>query len=457
MWTYKSVKDTFINYFTSRGHIHVPESSLSPADPSLLFTNSGMVQFKDIFLGEKNPTYSLVCNAQDCIRAGGKHNDLDDVGKDSYHHTYFTMLGNWSFNYNPIENNQVYFKERAISMAWDLLINIYQLDNTKIYVTYFAGNKDLNLEPDYETRDLWLKYIPENRILPFGMKENFWEMGSSGPCGPCSEIHYDKIGNRDATVLVNADDPTVIEIWNLVFMQYNRNKNGNISILSKYHVDTGIGCERLVAILQNCTNYQIDIYKEILEIIQKIVNGPEYQDLYGINDPTYINTAYRVLADHSRTLLMVLVSGITPSNTEQGYVLRKIIRRAIQYGTKLNAPEGFLAEIVKNIILLWDNKYHNLIKFSVDNNITKEFIINSIIVTLTTEEKNFSRALKKGMTKFNNLVKYGKTDTNNLFLLFSSFGLPEYVIQQLCSENNITFNFVEFETLLEEHRKKSNK
>jgi alanyl-tRNA synthetase len=446
MWSYNQVKNTFIEYFKNKYHMYIPESSLIPKnDNSLLFTNSGMVQFKNIFLGLEEPKHYRVCNSQKCIRAGGKHNDLDDVGKDSYHHTLFMMLGNWAFNYDMNNNNtNSYFKKEAIDMAWDLLTNVYKLDKNNIYVTYFGGNSNLKLDPDHETKNIWLKYLPGDRILPFGMKENFWEMGLAGPCGPCTEIHYDKMGNRDASTLVNKDDPTVIEIWNLVFMQFKRHDDGNITQLTMKHVDTGAGLERLAAILQNCTNYQIDLFKNIINIIKKITNGPEYEDKYGMEDQHYINMAYRVIADHVRTLIMAINDGVIPGPNSKNYVVRRIIRRAIRYGTKLNAPDGFLTQVTKAVIDLLSIEYPEL----KDNT-------EKISTTVINEEIGFNNTMKKGLRKFNKLLNNKEMNTKNLFELYSSFGFPIDIIKQLCEENDIQFNLNEYNDLLEEHIKKS--
>jgi len=449
MWKYHQVKKTFVDYFLSKGHHFVPSSSVIPEnDKSLLFTNSGMVQFKNIFLGNEEPKYARVANSQKCIRAGGKHNDLDDVGKDSYHHTCFEMLGNWSFNYDPNVNNGAYFKIEAIDMAWDLLTNVYKLNPNNMYVTYFGGNDQLGLQPDLETRNLWLKYMPENKVLPFGMKENFWEMGASGPCGPCTEIHYDKLGNRDSSQLVNQDDPTVIEIWNLVFMQYQRLEDGSVIGLHKKHVDTGAGLCRLIAILNNCTNYQIDFYQNMINTIKKIVKGPDYQDLYGKDDPTYINTAYRVIADHTRTLITAMADGAMPGAFGRDHVVRRLIRRAIRYGTKLNAPDDFYVQVVEKIMPFLAEEYPEIM-----NHKTK------ILDVVKQEETTFNKVMKVCLRKFYNFITYKKCTVPNLFNLYVSYGFQIDLIKQLCEENNIIFNMVEWNELYEAHvaRSKGNK
>lgn len=472
MWTYNNVKNSFVDFFQKHNHTHIPSSSVVPSnDKSLLFTNSGMVQFKNIFIGTEQPITRRACNIQGCIRAGGKHCDLDDVGKDSYHHTFFEMAGNWSFNYIDSEStenpNSAYFKDVAIDMAWKLLVDEYKLDVNSMYVTYFGGCAELGLQPDIETKQLWQKYLPEHRILPFGMKENFWEMGYTGPCGPCTEIHYDKSHiQRDSSNLVNKDDPTVIEIWNLVFMQYRRLEDGSVIPLQMKHVDTGAGVERLTAVLQNCTNYQIDIFNNVMDIIfnvfeknTKITNKQtpqllQYVDLYGQDDPKHVNTAYRVIADHVRTMIFALSDGVVPEATDKGYVVRRLIRRALRYCTKIqesNLKEGILSEIVSEVYDLLVNKYNYVVLES--SLIGKDKIVNIV----QEEELKFGKVMKKGLKMFKTLIKKNNVGMNKLFELYTTFGFPVDIIKQLCEESNIEFRTEDFNLLMREHIEKSKK
>lgn len=439
MWNYKNVRDTFIRFFEDKGHTYIKPSPLIPTnDPSLLFTNSGMVQFKNIFLGKKAPYHKLACNSQRCIRAGGKHNDLDDVGRDCYHHTCFEMLGSWSFNYTSDPNCKSYFKQQAIDLAWDLLINVYGLDSSRIYVTYFEGTNQL--ECDTETKDLWDKYLPSDRILPFGMKDNFWEVGAIGPCGPSTEIHYDRIGGRDASSLVNRDDPTVIEIWNLVFVQHYRTDT-ELTKLANAHVDTGMGLERLISILCNCTNYQIDIFNDLINIINVHTGAPAYVDLYGSNDSQFINTAYRVIADHIRTIIYAICDGVVPEASDRGYVLRRILRRTIRYCCKLNSKAGLLTGIITECI----DYLASYDPFILDHK-------NTIVKIISNEDAKFTKALIKGMTYFTKItVNPSAVKMTDLINLYTTYGLPIDIIKQMCEEKQIDFIESEYQTCMSTH------
>uniref|UniRef100_A0A7N6AGF0 Alanine--tRNA ligase n=1 Tax=Anabas testudineus TaxID=64144 RepID=A0A7N6AGF0_ANATE len=320
------VRSTFLDFFREKhGHLLVPSSPVRPrGDPSLLFVNAGMNQFKPIFLGRADPrsemaSYRRVVNSQKCVRAGGKHNDLEDVGRDVYHHTFFEMLGNWSFG--------DYFKEEACSMAWSLLTEHYGIPADRLYVSYFSGDAESGLTADEETRQIWLDIgVPPKRLLPFGLKENFWEMGDTGPCGPCTEIHYDHVGGRDASSLVNTDGPDVVEIWNLVFMQYNRDVDRSLLLLPQFSVDTGMGLERLVSVLQGKqSNYDTDLFTPLLHAIHQRSGVGPYSGRTGA-DLGKVDTAYRVVADHIRTLSVCIADGVHPGMSGAEYVHQSAVR-----------------------------------------------------------------------------------------------------------------------------------
>uniref|UniRef100_A0A672NXK5 Alanine--tRNA ligase n=1 Tax=Sinocyclocheilus grahami TaxID=75366 RepID=A0A672NXK5_SINGR len=345
--TAAQIREKFIDFFRRHEHQYVHSSATIPLDdPTLLFANAGMNQFKPIFLNTIDPSHPMArlhraANTQKCIRAGGKHNDLDDVGKDVYHHTFFEMLGSWSFG--------DYFKHLACEMALELLTKEFGIPIGRLYVTYFGGHADAGLEPDLECKQIWLDL---GRILPGSMKDNFWEMGDTGPCGPCSEIHYDRIGGRDAAHLVNMDDPNVLEIWNLVFIQFNRESETVLKPLPKKSIDTGMGLERLVSVLQNkMSNYDTDLFIPYFEAIQKGTGARAYTGKVGAEDTDGIDMAYRVLADHARTITIALSDGGRPDNTGRGYVLRRILRRAVRYAhEKLGAQKGFFASLVDVVV-----------------------------------------------------------------------------------------------------------
>eukprot|EP01113_Clastostelium_recurvatum_P016297 TRINITY_DN1928_c0_g1_i2.p1 TRINITY_DN1928_c0_g1~~TRINITY_DN1928_c0_g1_i2.p1 ORF type:complete len:963 (-),score=361.25 TRINITY_DN1928_c0_g1_i2:30-2918(-) len=442
VWSSQQVRSTFIDYFVKKcGHTFVPSSSVVPhEDPTLLFANAGMNQFKPIFLGQVDPKseqakLKRAVNSQKCIRAGGKHNDLDDVGKDTYHHTFFEMLGNWSFG--------DYFKEEAIGWAWELLTDVFKLDKSRIYVTYFGGDKASGLEPDLEAKAIWEKYLPSPRVLPFGMKENFWEMGDTGPCGPCSEIHYDKIGNRDAADLVNRDDPDVIEIWNNVFIQFNREADRSLKSLPAKHVDTGMGMERLTSIIQGVgNNYDTDLFQYLFAAIQEVTKHPRpYTRLVGKEDKDNVDMAYRVIADHIRTLTFAINDGAMPSNDGRGSVLRRILRRAVRYGKQiLGAPQGFFSQLCQKVVDKMSDAFPELKK-------NPQHIIN----VLRSEEEMFNRTLDKGLIKFERMLKKTVGDTmsaENVYKLYTTYGFPVDLTKLMAEEKGLKVDEKGFEALM---------
>ena len=359
--TSAQIRQDFIEFFRQRhAHHFVPSSPVVPhEDPTLLFTNAGMNQFKPYFLGLQKPRWPRAVNTQKCIRAGGKHNDLDDVGHDTYHHTFFEMLGNWSFG--------DYFKREAIAWAWELLTEVWGLDKTRLHATYFQGDEAEGLEPDLEARDLWASVtdIDPTHIHPGNKKDNFWEMGETGPCGPCSEIHIDLTEDKSGGTLVNAGDARVMEIWNLVFIQFNRGPDGKLSPLPARHVDTGMGFERVTALLQGKkSNYDTDVFTPIFAAIHAVTGAPAYggrleakaQGIKGSKDgeedsAVMRDVAYRVIADHARCLTFALTDGAVPDREGRGYVLRRILRRAVRYGWQyLETHEPFIYRLVPSIV-----------------------------------------------------------------------------------------------------------
>ena len=450
-WTTDRVRSTFVDYFAEapRSHTFYPSSPSAPlTDPTLLFANAGMNQFKPIFLGQADPTGPLArlkraANSQKCIRAGGKHNDLDDVGRDTYHHTFFEMLGSWSFG--------DYFKDEAIAYAWDLLVDVYGIDPERLYATYFGGDEKLGLEPDLEARDYWLRYLPENRVIPCDAKDNFWEMGETGPCGPCSEVHYDRIGGRDATSLVNADHPDVIEIWNIVFIQYNRDESG-LSTLPEKHIDTGMGLERLVSLLQDkSSNYDIDCFAPIFRKIESYSRVGPYGGLVLDDDVTNRDTAYRAIADHARTLSFAIADGAVPNNEGRGYVLRRILRRAARYGQQiLKCDPGFLSKLIPVVVDTFGETYPELVKER-----------ENIIEIVEEEEKAFATMLDRGIKFFTELEDDLKSKGemgvpgDQAFFLYDTMGFPIDLTEQMAEEAGLTVDVSAFERSLEEQKQRS--
>ncbi|KAJ5728553.1 Translation elongation/initiation factor/Ribosomal beta-barrel [Penicillium malachiteum] len=441
-WTALRVRETFLDFFKQNGHTFVPSSPVVPlSDPTLLFTNAGMNQFKSIFLGTVDPSSDFAklrraVNSQKCLRAGGKHNDLDDVGKDSYHHTFFEMLGNWSFG--------DYFKKEAISYSWTLLTKVYGLDPERLYVTYFEGDAAGGLEPDLEAKELWKSMgALEDHILPGNMKDNFWEMGDQGPCGPCSEVHYDRIGGRNAAHLVNMDDPNVLEIWNNVFIQYNREADRSLRSLPNKHVDTGMGFERLVSVLQDKpSNYDTDVFTPIFQAIQDVTGAREYRGLFGAEDKDGVDTAYRVVADHVRTLMFAISDGVMPNNEGRGYVIRRVLRRGSRYARKYFQVEigSFFSKLVPTVVAQLGDMFPELKRKQQD-----------VMEILDEEELSFAKTLDRGERQFEQYAQQAKTKGTDklhgadVWRLYDTFGFPVDLTQIMAEERGLRIDDAEFE------------
>ncbi|GAA5948754.1 hypothetical protein JCM3765_004995 [Sporobolomyces pararoseus] len=451
-WPASKVRQTFLDYFTkTHSHTFIPSSSTIPyEDPTLLFANAGMNQYKSIFLGTVDPSSQFsklkrASNSQKCIRAGGKHNDLDDVGKDTYHHTFFEMLGNWSFG--------DYFKREATEFAWKLLTEVYGLPKDRLYVTYFEGG--FGLPADLETKDFWKNLgVEEDHIIPGNAKDNFWEMGATGPCGPCTEIHYDRIGGgRNAASLVNMDDPDVLEVWNVVFIQYNRESDNSLRTLPSQHVDTGMGFERLVSVLQDKpSNYDTDVFLPLFEKIQQLTGARSYTGKLGKEDVDGIDTAYRVVADHVRTLTFAICDGGVPSNVGRGYVLRRVLRRGARYvRKKFGTPIGeFFSSLVPTLIEQMGSFFPEIQnKFEVLKEILDE------------EEKSFSKTLDRGEKLFEQYVESAlKTGSKSLsgsevWRLYDTYGFPVDLTMLMAEEAGLTINQQEFEQAQEKSKEAS--
>ena len=422
--------------------VTVPSSSVVPhSDPTLLFANAGMNQYKSIFLGTVDPSSDFAqlkraVNSQKCIRAGGKHNDLDDVGKDSYHHTFFEMLGNWSFG--------DYFKKEAIQFSWELLTKVYGLDPDRLYVTYFEGLESGGLRPDSEAKELWKSVgVAEDHILTGDMKDNFWEMGEQGPCGPCSEIHYDRIGGRNAAHLVNEDDPNVLEIWNNVFIQYNREPDKSLKPLPNKHVDTGLGYERLVSVLQNkMSNYDTDVFTPLFTTIQKVTGAREYRGKFGDEDPDGIDTAYRVVADHVRTLTFAITDGAIPNNEGRGYVVRRVLRRGARYARKYFKSDigSFFSKIVPTLVQQMGDMFPEIKRKESD-----------VVEILDEEEASFANTLDRGEKQFEHYAQQAKLKDStklhgaDVWRLYDTFGFPVDLTRLMAEERHLTIDDKEFE------------
>lgn len=409
--TSKEIRQQFFDFFSSKGHKIVPSAPIvNKNDPTLMFTNAGMNQFKDYFLGNGQPDTRRIADTQKCLRVSGKHNDLEEVGIDSYHHTMFEMLGNWSFG--------DYFKKEAIEWAWELLTEVYQLPKDRLYVSVFEGDNSDNLKPDEEAADIWANYVDRDRILYFDRKDNFWEMGETGPCGPCSEIHIDLRSEIDrdkidGKTLVNADDPLVVEIWNLVFIQFNRLANGSLEELPESHVDTGMGFERLcMAIQQTQSNYDTDVFKPYIEWLENETNK-KYEGSYSLQAKKDI--AFRVIVDHIRAVAFTIADGQLPSNTGAGYVIRRILRRAVRYYyTFLEVKEPLLYRMIPLLSSSFKDVFPELK--------AQQTFVEKIILE---EEKSFLNTLESGLKRLSQIkVNNNTLDGQIAFELYDTYGFP---------------------------------
>ena len=435
------IRKLYLDFFKSKGHKIIESAPIVVKnDPTLMFVNAGMNQFKDVFLGDTIPKNTRIANSQKCLRVSGKHNDLEEVGHDTYHHTMFEMLGSWSFG--------DYFKKEAIDWAWEFLVDVCKLEKERLYVTVFEGSNNENLEKDNEAFNFWKRYLSEDKILNGNKKDNFWEMGDVGPCGPCSEIHYDNRTNIErekisGSTLVNKDHPQVIEIWNLVFIQYNRSSDGNLHSLPNNHVDTGMGFERLAMIMQGVTsNYDTDIFQSIIKAIAlKACKN------YGNNDKQDI--AMRVIADHLRAVVFSIADGQLPSNVKAGYVIRRILRRAIRYAyTFLNLKNPFMYQLVEVLIKHMGEHFINLK--------SQQDLIAKVV---KEEEDSFLRTLSDGLKRIEQITKdvSDQVSGQEVFELYDTYGFPVDLTELILVEKGIGFNKAEFDFAMTKQKERSKK
>jgi alanyl-tRNA synthetase len=445
----QDIRKAYLNFFESKGHLIVPSAPIVlKDDPTLMFNNSGMAQFKEYFLGNGTPKSPRIADTQKCLRVSGKHNDLEDVGFDTYHHTMFEMLGNWSFG--------DYFKKEALAWAWEFLTEVLKLDKDRLYVSVFEGNPAENVPFDQEAFDFWKQYVSEDRIILGNKKDNFWEMGDQGPCGPCSEIHIDirsdeeraKISGRD---LVNADHPQVVEIWNNVFMEFNRKADGSLEKLPAQHVDTGMGFERLCMAMQNVTsNYDTDVFTPLIEKVEQIT-GLKYtsNEVKNISEEqNKTNIAIRVIVDHVRAVVFAIADGQLPSNTGAGYVIRRILRRAIRYGfTFLNTKEPFINKLVE-VLANQMGEFFPEIK-------SQQQLVTNVI---REEEASFLRTLDQGLQLLDKVVAEisgSEVSGAKVFELYDTFGFPKDLTALILKEKGFSYNESDFESELQKQKARS--
>ena len=443
MYSANEIRESFKEFFKSKGHQIVPSAPMViKDDPTLMFTNAGMNQFKDIILGNAQAKYNRVADSQKCLRVSGKHNDLEEVGHDTYHHTMFEMLGNWSFG--------DYFKQGAIDFAWEYLVDVLKLNPDMLYATVFEGSPEENLERDNEAAEIWEKHLPKDHIINGNKHDNFWEMGETGPCGPCSEIHIDlrspeekaKISGRE---LVNKDHPQVIEIWNIVFMQYNRMANGSLEPLPFKVIDTGMGFERLCMALQGKTsNYDTDVFQPLIRKIGQL-SGKTY------GEDNKVDVAMRVIADHVRTISFSIADSQLPSNAKAGYVIRRILRRAVRYAyTFLDQKQAFMYRIVDTLIESMGNAYPELKDQSE--------LIKKVI---KEEEDSFLRTLETGIKLLEKVISETKANGKNsidgkeAFVLYDTYGFPLDLTELILKENNLTVNIAEFDAEMAKQKERA--
>ena len=438
--TSKEIRSRYLDFFKSKSHIIVPSSPMVVKDdPTLMFTNAGMNQFKEYFLGHKTVQHKRVADTQKCLRVSGKHNDLEEVGMDTYHHTMFEMLGNWSFG--------DYFKKDAIEWAWEFLTKEMKIDKDSLYVTIFEGDQSEGLDRDTEAYDLWKNLLPEERIINGNKKDNFWEMGEQGPCGPCSEIHVDirpkadreKISGLD---LVNKDHPQVVELWNLVFMQFNRKANGSLENLPALHVDTGMGFERLCMVMQKTqSNYDTDVFRPLMQEIETITNNE-----YGKDEK--VDIAIRVIADHVRAVAFSIADGQIPSNTGAGYVIRRILRRAVRYGfTFLGTKKPFIYQLVDTLTKQMGTAFPELLR---ENKL--------ISIVIKEEEHSFLRTLDQGLVLLENVIQNADSSIisgKKAFEMYDTFGFPKDLTALILRERGLDLDEAEFESELQKQKERS--